>query len=401
MIPPMADIAAEVSRALALHQENRMDEAAEIYLRVLEMNPAHADALHLYGLICAKRGKHAEAAERILAAIRIHPRSELFHRNLGFVFQQTVDEERARICFNRVLQLLLPPGHTNDYLGTTPHLLGGLGTPPGLIAATAAPIASAGAASANRDLYLNLMKRCLLNLIHEDGSETFGKASDFNGATRHYGQDWPRHAQTMIGAARLGNIQSCVADVIRRQIPGDLLEAGVWRGGATIFMRALLKAYGVSDRNVWVADSFQGVPAPNPDKFPQDAIMDFSPYEKLSVSVEQVQENFRRYDLLDSQVKFLPGWFRDTLPAAPIENLAVIRLDGDLYESTMDGLVNLYPRLSHGGYVIIDDFMNLSPVRQAALDYRQKHGIMSKIEAVDWSAVFWRREGACSEKAST
>ena len=66
--------------------------------------------------------------------------------------------------------------------------------------------------------------------------------------------EWPLRVHTMIGLKRLKNIQFCVEDVIQKQIPGDIIETGVWRGGATIFMRAILKAYDVIDRNVWVAE---------------------------------------------------------------------------------------------------------------------------------------------------
>jgi O-methyltransferase len=87
---------------------------------------------------------------------------------------------------------------------------------------------------------------------------------------------------------------------------------------------------------------------------------------ELAVSLEQVKANFDRYGLLDDQVRFLKGWFRDTLPVAPIERLAVLRLDGDMYESPMDTLVNLYPKLSEGGYVIVDDYGAIPACRQAA-----------------------------------
>ena len=142
--------------------------------------------------------------------------------------------------------------------------------------------------------------------------------------------------------------------MIQNQIPGDFIETGVWRGGACILMRAVLNAYGVKDRRVWVADSFQGVPPPDLKKYPADVDSMYHTFEDLSVSFETVQRNFKKYGLLDHQVVFLKGWFKDTLPTAPMERLAVLRLDGDLYESTMIALQSLYPKLSAGGYVIID-----------------------------------------------
>jgi hypothetical protein len=84
------------------------------------------------------------------------------------------------------------------------------------------------------------------------------------------------------------------------------------------------------------------------------------------------------------------GWFRDTLPRLPIERLAIMRLDGDLYESTMDALVNLYPRLSIGGYVIIDDY-NLECCQQAVHDFRRQHSINDEIVHIDGAGVYWKR----------
>lgn len=218
-----------------------------------------------------------------------------------------------------------------------------------------------------------------------------------DGAGREIGLAWPppRHAETMVGLRRLDNVQACVTDVLREGVPGDLIEAGVWRGGTTIFMRAILAAYGDTDRRVWVADSFQGVPAPDADLYPADAGLDlFSQVSELSVGVEQVKANFARYELLDDQVRFLPGWFKDTLATAPLERLAVMRLDGDLYESTMDSLAALYPKLSVGGYVIVDDYNSIKACRRAVSDYRVDHGITEEIRAVDWAGVYWQKVSA-------
>jgi O-methyltransferase len=98
--------------------------------------------------------------------------------------------------------------------------------------------------------------------------------------------------------------------------------------------------------------------------------------------------------LLDEQVRFLEGWFRDTLPAAPIKRLAVLRLDGDLYESTIQALESLYDRLSTGGYVIIDDYGNVAGCRQAVHDFRARRGINEPIRPIDWAGVYWRRSGS-------
>lgn len=213
----------------------------------------------------------------------------------------------------------------------------------------------------------------------------------FDPQIREDGKDHPALAHTMIGLKRLNNLQECVETVIREEIPGDLIETGVWRGGAVIFMRAILKAYGVLNRMVWAADSFEGLPQPDPDKYPEDRGDVHHLWSHLAVSLEEVKENFAKYDLLDDQVRFLKGWFKDTLPAAPIKQLAVLRLDGDMYESTMDALVSLYPKLSIGGYLIVDDYGYIASCRQAVHDYRDAHGIDDEIRWIDSDGVYWRR----------
>jgi O-methyltransferase len=206
-------------------------------------------------------------------------------------------------------------------------------------------------------------------------------------AARVEGRDWPLFAQTMIGLKRLRNVRHCVETALAEDVPGDLIEAGVWRGGVGILMRGVLKAYGVDDRVVWVADSFRGLPSPDPD---HDRGFQSHELELLAVPREEVSENFRRYGLLDEQVRFVEGWFGDSLPALRNVRWSVVRIDGDMYGSTMDGLVNLYDGLSPGGFLIVDDFA-LQPCREAVEDFRRDRGIDEPIEQVDWTGVFWRK----------
>jgi O-methyltransferase len=197
-------------------------------------------------------------------------------------------------------------------------------------------------------------------------------------------------AHTMVGRKRLDNIQDCLAAVKSDDIPGDVVETGAWRGGSAIFMKGCLTAWGMEDRLVWVADSFEGLPVPS---LPQDAGYDFSINKVpiLAITLEEVQENFRRYNLLDDKVKFVKGWFRDTLHVAPIRQLAILRMDGDLYESTMDALNALYAKVSPGGFIIVDDFNDFEPCRRAVLEFRKRHKINDPIESIDWSGTFWRK----------
>ena len=163
-------------------------------------------------------------------------------------------------------------------------------------------------------------------------------------------------AETMIGLHRLDNIQHCITQAIKDKVDGDVIRDGVWRGGATIFMRAVLAAYRITDRRVFVADFFAGLPKPDSTKYLADQEDRHYANRSLAISRQEVEHNFRKYDLLDDQVVFLEGWFKDTLPVAPIKSLAVMRLDGDMYQSTAEALDYLYPKLSVGGYCIIDDY---------------------------------------------
>ena len=207
---------------------------------------------------------------------------------------------------------------------------------------------------------------------------------------RKRGFGWPLRAHTYLSLDRLDNIQYCVETVLRDNVPGDLIETGVWRGGACVLMRAILKANGDDTRRVWLADSFAGLPAPDAEKYPADTRGKHHLWSEFVASRSEVEENFRRYDMLDEQVRFLEGWFKDTLPNAPIEQLAVLRLDGDMYESTIQALESLYDRVSPGGFVIIDDYW-LPQCAQAVNDFRTARAIQDEIVDIDKRGVFWRR----------
>jgi hypothetical protein len=233
-------------------------------------------------------------------------------------------------------------------------------------------------------------RRMLLSAAHKAGLELCA-ARRVSHEDRLKGWDHSNIPHTMLSMKRLDNLQSCIEQILEDEVPGDLIETGVMRGGAVVFMRAVLKAYGITDRRIWAADSFEGMPTPNPEKYPQDAntMWHTLPVSK-EISLDHVKRTIAGYGLLDDQICFLPGWFRDTLPHAPIERLALLRLDGDLYESTMDALENLYPRVSVGGFVIVDDYY-LDCCKQAVHDYRQRHNITDEIIDIDGAGAYWRR----------
>jgi len=201
-----------------------------------------------------------------------------------------------------------------------------------------------------------------------------------------------RFSHTMVGLARLDNLERCAETVFRENIPGDFLEAGVCQGGAAVFMRGLQVAFGEAHRATWAADSFRGLPQPSAEA---DIAVgaDFSETRQpwLSFDGEAVTENFRRYGLLDENVFLLPGWFSESLTHSPVERLAILRIDADLYQSTRDVLESLYDRVSVGGFVIVDDYGAFAPCKKAVDEFREVRGLREPLNRIDRTGVYWKK----------
>jgi O-methyltransferase len=255
-----------------------------------------------------------------------------------------------------------------------------------------------------RRAYLDLLKLCLCDLA---GARTLSvsrtgdtrrpdspvKSRELAGdelKLRVMGSDWPFGGLTMVGLERLDDLQACIESVVADGVEGDVIEAGAWRGGASILARATLDSLG-DDRTVWVADSFRGLPEPNTAAFPTDQDLDLSQVDFLAVPAEEVRGHFARFGL-DEGVELVEGFFVDTLPRLRGRRWSVVRLDGDTYEATWVGLESLYPGLAAGGYLIIDDYGLIKECRAAVDDYRREHDITEPLEKVDWNGMRWRRE---------
>jgi len=238
--------------------------------------------------------------------------------------------------------------------------------------------------------YLELLKHVLMGTLFAEDEATRSLLLD----------GWPLaprklpYAFTLVGQRRLDSLQEQIESIIQEAIPGDLIEAGVWRGGACIFMRGVLRVLGDDTRRVIVADSFQGLPRPDVATYPTDAGDAHYLRSELCVDQQAVTTNFSRFGLLDDRVEFVPGWFRDTLPGLRGRQWSLVRLDGDMYESTILGLRHLYPHLSPGGYLISDDYGDPGKVLQAKKavdDYRAEQGITEKMNWIDGRAIYWRK----------
>ena len=268
---------------------------------------------------------------------------------------------------------------------------------PGLTAARAPrAVGPREDAESLRRAYLELLKLAVCDLVgpttssvgrmDRDGTVTSRDMEGEQLRLRAAGMDWPLHGLTMVGLNRLDDLQRCVESVVRDDVPGDLIEAGSWRGGASIVMRATLDSLGDSERTVWVADSFRGFPAQG-DSGAEWAAMDF-----LAVPLEEVRANFARLGL-DHGVEYLPGFFEETMPRLAEEDRAwsLVRLDGDTYEATWVTLQALYPALSTGGYLVVDDYGAIEDCRRAVDDFRDRHGIDEPLERGDWTSARWRK----------
>jgi hypothetical protein len=256
--------------------------------------------------------------------------------------------------------------------------------------------------------YLDLLKLTLCDLA---GTRTISVTRTFEGDVmsreldgellrfRTAGMDWPLHGLTMVGLARLDDLQGCVESIVREGIAGDLIEAGTWRGGASILMRATLDSLGEEQRTLWVADSFQGFPqAAVPEGGGYDLDADLAAVDYLAVPLDEVRQSFERFGL-ERGVELVPGFFEETLPALSDKRWSLVRLDGDTYDATRLSLEALYPGLAAGGYLIVDDYLQIDPCRDAVDEFRREHEITEPIEPIDWSGARWRKQTEASPGA--
>lgn len=256
-----------------------------------------------------------------------------------------------------------------------------------------------------KELYLNTVRDCLTGKLLRDGhvprtwwrhiASLFGfrVAIPVDEELRDRGRVWPTHALTMIGRQRLDNIRASIETVLKEQVPGCIVECGVWRGGAGIYMAAVVKA-NAANRDIYLCDSFSGLPMPSPTRGDSWWDRHWLLRDYLAVSMQEVAGNFRNFQLMDDNIHLIKGWFCHSLPEIRLEcgPIAVLRCDGDMYSSTMDILQNLYDNVSVGGFVIIDDFRAVPDCARAVRDFRAHRNIHPPMIDIDNDAVFWRKE---------
>ncbi len=190
---------------------------------------------------------------------------------------------------------------------------------------------------------------------------------------------------TDMGRTRLDHLERCLDAVRLGDVPGDLVECGTGRGGGAIFMRAWIDGHELPDRTVWVADHFRSAPEPRKaPHLPRQGVAGFQ------ADLNLVRDGFERFGLLDDRVRFLQGHLSETLPGAPVHEVAVLRLGRGLGDEAGDALRHLYDRIAPGGFVIVDDVVG-SPTHQAVEAFRAERGITEPLDQIDAHARGWRK----------
>lgn len=207
---------------------------------------------------------------------------------------------------------------------------------------------------------------------------------------RAYGNDWPPTGFTMIGNERLEQFRASIEEVNRNNIPGAILEMGVWRGGAMIMAAACQKEYkaagGTINRELFLFDAFEEIP-----KSAYGRNSDF-----LFNTQQDVVDAFESFGLMDSNVHFKKGLFQNTVPDIKsdplLSQIAVYRIDGNFYDSYHDALYFGYEHVAVGGIVIFDDVMTHKPVMRAWLDFKQDQGLSEDLNRIDTHSGWFRKE---------
>ena len=208
---------------------------------------------------------------------------------------------------------------------------------------------------------------------------------EFSVQSRLTGKDWPTFGVTMTGVKRMETLDMLLRKAyIEKKLNGSFMETGVWRGGSCIYASAFLHAYEsdiAKDVQVFVYDSFAGLPK---KEHPGDARF-WAYMNYIAVSEEQVRDYYARYGMLGSNVHFVQGWFEDTVPKHSTK-LSILRLDGDMYKSTLEVLCHAYQYLIVGGYWIIDDW-NVPAATTAVSHFTGNHSIKDVPQPIEGTEI--------------
>ena len=203
---------------------------------------------------------------------------------------------------------------------------------------------------------------------------------------------------TMTTPARCRHLWDASKQVLEKKTPGAFVECGVWKGGSSAIMALAMKGSG-QERPLHLFDSFEGLPEPTKEDGESAAIYSggrnqgkLLTVNQCRAGLEEVRDLILREIQIDEQlVHFHVGWFQDTVPvgAKELGPIALLRLDGDWYDSTKICLEHLYPLLSPGGFIIMDDYFAWDGCKKATDEYRNKNSIKQAIHRIDVDAAYW------------
>ena len=189
---------------------------------------------------------------------------------------------------------------------------------------------------------------------------------------------------TMTGADKIYALIQAVRYVARHRIPGDVVECGVWRGGSMQAVARTLLSAGDTTRDLHLFDTYEGMPPPTDrdvrrsDERTADELLATESRDESKVwavaTLEDVKDGFSRLPYPAERVHFVKGKVEDTIPSHAPEQISILRLDTDWYESTKHELEHLYPRLSPGGVLLLDDYGYWEGAREAVDEFLEQSG---------------------------
>lgn len=199
---------------------------------------------------------------------------------------------------------------------------------------------------------------------------------------------------TMTSRERLYSVYQATRHIAAAGVPGDVVECGAWRGGSAMMAAFVLLAQGDSERRVWLYDTFTGMPEPGQEDrglHGEDPHAEWQRNQRGDLNewcyspLDDVRANLLGTGLAPERLELVQGMVQDTIPARVPERIALLRLDTDWYESTRHELEHLFPRLSPGGVLIVDDYGHWAGVRKAVDDYLSGRGIHLLLNRIDYA----------------
>lgn len=199
---------------------------------------------------------------------------------------------------------------------------------------------------------------------------------------------------TMTSPERIFALREGIKHIVRHQIPGEIVECGVWKGGSMMAAAMTLQELGATNRDLYLFDTFEGMPAPGEedvtlDNEPAEELLSKSDKESSAIwaysTLEEVKRNLLSTEYPESRLFFIKGRVEETIPESAPCQIALLRLDTDWYESTYHELVHLYPRLSSGGVLIIDDYGHWKGARKAVDQYAEENNLRLLLSRIDYT----------------